>query len=352
MRLIGALVISAVLWVIPAWSQAQRPAFKVGEIEAAAGTRASGFLEVTAKGGADSGTRIPVTVIHGAKAGAVLALIAGTHGYEYSPIVAMQVFPAKVDPGELAGTIIVVHVANPPSFFGRSVYYSPVDGKNLNRVYPGRADGTISERIADQITREVIDRADFVIDLHCGDGNEALRPYVYWEAVGAPEVQEKSKRLALAFGLEHIVIQTDRLADPSKTVYTSTTAIARGKGAITSETGLLGRVDTDGARLAEAGVFNVLRSLKMLPGEARVVEKPKWIEQSEVLRSPITGMFHARIQPGQAVSEGALLGVLTDLFGNAVREVRAPFAGEVLYVVATPPVSQGEPLGMVGRIRK
>jgi len=349
---IGALLVPAIIWMMPVEGLAQREAFKVGEIEATAGTRASGFLEVAAKAGVDNGTRIPVTVIHGAKAGTVLALIAGTHGYEYSPIVAMQMFPAKVDPLELAGTIIVVHVANPPSFFGRTVYYSPVDGKNLNRVYPGRADGTISERIADQITREVIDRANYVIDLHCGDGNEALRPYVYWEAVGTPEVQEKSKRLALAFGLEHIVIQTDRVTDVSKTMYTSTTAIARGKGAITSETGLLGRVDTDGAKLAEAGVFNVLRSLKMLPGEARVVENPKWIEQSEVLRSPITGVFHARVQPGQAVVEGALLGVLTDLFGNTVREVCVPFEGEVLYVVATPPVSQGEPLGMVGRIRK
>ncbi len=346
------LLFAAIYVVLPAGGNAQRVAFKVGEIQAAPGTRASGFLEVAAKAGADSGTRIPVTVIHGAMAGPVLALVAGTHGYEYSPIVAMQRFPWKVEPRELAGTIVVVHVANMPSFLGRTVYYSPVDGKNLNRVYPGKTDGTLSERIADQITREVIDRAEYLIDLHCGDGNEALRPYVYWEAVGAPEVQEKSRQLALAFGLDHIVIQTDRLTDPAKSVYTSTTAIARGKPAITTETGLLGRVDTDGADLAEAGVFNVLRHLKMLPGEVKAVEYPIWIDRSEVLRSPITGVFHARVLPGQTVVKGTLLGVLTDFFGNQVQEVRAPFDGEVLYVVATPPVSQGEPLGMVGHIKK
>jgi predicted deacylase len=98
---------------------AQRANFTVGTITAAPGTRASGFLEVPK--GTDAGTRIPVTVIHGAKPGPVLALVAGTHGYEYSPIVAMQRFPAKVDPHELAGTIIVVHVANLPSFLGRTV---------------------------------------------------------------------------------------------------------------------------------------------------------------------------------------------------------------------------------------
>ena len=338
--------------ILPGLSDAQRGDFKVGGIQAAPGTRASGFLDVPAKAGTDTGTRIPITVIQGSKAGPVLALIAGTHGYEYSPIVAMQRFPWKVEPRELAGTIIVVHVANMPSFLGRTVYYSPVDGKNLNRVYPGRADGTISERIADQITREVIDRAEYVIDLHCGDGNESLRPYVYWEAVGTPEVQQKSKQLTLAFGLDHIVIETERPTDPTKSIYTSTTAIARGKPAFTSETGLMGRVDTDGADLAEAGVFNVLRYLKMLPGEPKVVEYPIWIDKSEVLRSSITGIFRARVGLGQTVVKGTLLGVLTDFFGNQVQEVRAPFDGEVLYVVATPPVSQGEPLGMVGHIKK
>ena len=326
-----------------------RKNFTVGTIVAAPGARASGFLEVPK--GSDPGTRIPVTVIHGAKPGPVLALIAGTHGYEYSPVVAMQRFPAKVDPQELAGTVIVVHVANMPSFLGRTIYYSPVDGKNLNRVYPGKTDGTLSERIAEAITREVIDRADYLADLHCGDGNEALRPYSYWEAVGTPELNEKTKQMALAFGLDHIVIETERPTDPARSVYTSNTAIVRGKPAITTETGLLGRVDTDGADLAEAGAFNLLRHFRMLPGEPRRVEHPIWIDRSEVLRSPAAGIFRALVQPDQSVARGTLLGVLTDFFGNPVQEVRSPFAGIVLYIVATPPVSQGEPLGMVGHIK-
>ena len=95
----------------------------------------------------------------------------------------------------------------------------------------------------------------------------------------------------------------------------------------------------------------MLRHFKMLSGEPRRVEHPIWIDRSEVLRSPVTGVFHARVQPDQAVAKGTLLGVLTDFFGNAVQEVRAPFAGVVLYIVATPPVSQGEPLGMVGHLK-
>ena len=330
---------------------AQQKSFAVGTIKAETGTKASGFLEVPGIAGKDEGTRIPVTVIHGARPGPVLGLVAGTHGYEYSPIVAMQRLPAKISPKELSGTVIIVHVANMPSFLGRTIYYSPVDGKNLNRVYPGRADGTISERIASVITREVIDKSDYVVDLHCGDGNEALRPYSYWMTSGSPEVNEKSKAMALAFGLDHIVIDTERTKDPANSVYTSNTAITRGKPSITTETGGMGRVDTNGADLAEAGVFNLMRHFGMLPGEPRRAEHVVWIDKNEVLRSPETGTFHARVEPGHTVAQGTLLGILTDFFGNPVMEFRAPFAGVVLYVVATPPVNKGEPVAMVGRVK-
>jgi len=329
--------------------RAANDVFRVGGISAAPGTRVTGYLEVPR--GVDEGTRLPVTILHGARRGPVLGLVAGTHGYEYSPILAMQRFPHKVNLSELSGTVLIVHVANMPSFLGRTIYYSPVDGKNLNRVYPGKADGTSSERIAYAITREIIERSDYLVDLHCGDGNEALRPYTYWMTSGTPEVNEKSKQMALAFGLDHIVIDAERNKDPQNSVYTSNTAITRGKPSITTETGYLGRVDTDGADLAEQGVFNLLRHFKMLPGEPKRVEHPIWIDGNEVLRSPATGTFHARVQMGMPVARGTLLGVLTDFFGNPLHEIRAPFAGVVLYVVGTPPMREGEPVAMVGRIK-
>src|SRR6516165_6697521 len=93
------------------------------------------------------GLAIPVTTITGANAGPTLALIAGNHGYEYPPILALQRLRGAIDAASLAGTVIMVHVANMPSFLGRTVYFSPLDGKNLNRVYPGRVEGTPSERI-------------------------------------------------------------------------------------------------------------------------------------------------------------------------------------------------------------
>lgn len=327
-------------------------AFTIGAITAQPGTRASGFLAVPP--GPDGTAQIPITILHGSQPGPVLALVAGTHGYEYAPIIAMQRLPLRLDPRELAGTVIVVHIANLPSFLGRTIYYSPVDRKNLNRVYPGRADGTLSERIAYTITREIIERADALVDLHCGDGNEALRPYTYWMKSGNAELDERSKQLALAFGQDHIVIDTERPSDPARSVYCANTAITRGKPAITTETGLLGRTDEKWLAGVERGVLNLLRHLKMLPvpqsGTTRV-EHPIWIDRYEVLRSSVTGIFYPAVGPGDTVAQGTLLGRLTDFFGNPVGEVRAPFAGVVLYVVSTPPVSAGEPLAMVGHIQ-
>ncbi len=328
---------------------AARGPFRVGTVEADPGKSASGFLVVP--DGVDKGTQIPVTVIHGANDGPILALIAGTHGYEYAPIIALQVLRSQIDPHELSGTVILVHVANMPSFLGRTIYYSPVDGKNLNRVYPGKADGTVSERIAYAITTEVIARAQAVADLHCGDGNEALRPYSYWSKTGKAELDERSRQMAAAFGLDHIVIITDRPADPQASVYTDNTALTRGKPAITTEAGQIGETGPEWVGLVERGVWNLLRHFKMVSGEADAAEPVVWLDKNEVLRSPQTGIFYATVKPGQTVAAGRLLGTLTDFFGQPLAEIRAPFAGMVNYVVATPPVSQGEPLAMVSQIQ-
>jgi predicted deacylase len=332
---------------LPAAAQ-QRPDFRVGMIAAAAGEKTSGFLDVPA--GVDAGTQIPVTVVHGASEGPVLAAIAGTHGYEYPPITALQRVRAVIDPTRLRGTVILVHVANLPSFLGRTVYYSPIDGKNLNRVFPGDPAGTASERIAHAITTEVIDHADVVIDMHGGDGNEALRPYAYWMLSGDSALDRRSRELVVAFGLDHIVIDRDRPQDPAAAIYTSNTALTRGKVGFTTETGQLGSDAEHWVDMAERGLWNVLRYLDMVDGP---VERPGaivWLDRYEVIRSPVTGMFRAAVEDGYAVAENGLLGVVTDLFGDPIHEVRAPFAGVVTYVVGTPPVRDGEPLAMVATI--
>jgi hypothetical protein len=292
-------------------------------------------------------TQIPITVYKGSKPGPVLALTAGIHGYEYPPILALQ----RLQVNKLAGTVIVVHVANMPSFLGRTVYFSPLDGKNLNRVFPGRKDGTPSEQIAHAITTEVIDKCDYLLDLHCGDGNEWLRPYVYQTVTGDPAFDARIEDLVAHCGFDHIVIDRARPKDPTASLYCSNTAITRGKPAMTVESGFLGRTDEKSTRAIVSGVENVMRYLKMIDGKPRKL-KPVYLDPAEVLNSPATGILYPHVNPDQMVKKGAVLAHITDFFGKKIADVKAPFAGVVLYMVATPPITKGQPVGCVGRIRR
>lgn len=329
---------------------ADQDLFTVGSIKAAAGESVSGYLEVDPLH--DRGTRIPVSVIRGLKPGPVLALLAGVHGYEYPGITALQRLRKSVHARDLSGTLILVHIANPPSFYGRTIYTSPADGKNLNRVFPGKKDGTLSERIADSITRNVIGQADYLVDLHAGDGNEVLRPYVYMPVTGDPELDAASRGMALAFGLDHIVIDEAPLLPKEASIYTDQTALTRGIPAITTETGQLGSNDQYWIGLAERGIANLMRHLGMLQGIPDTNENVVWLSGYEVVKSPATGIFQAAVRDGYAIAENGLLGNLVDAFGDKIADVRAPFAGIVNYVVGTPPVSKGEPLAMISRIKE
>jgi len=235
-----------------------------------------------------------------------------------------------------------------PSFLGRTVYYSPVDGKNLNRVFPGRADGTISERIADVISREIIARATHVVDLHCGDGNESLRPYSYWITTGPGDTAAVGKQMALAFGLDHIVIDTERPTSAANAVYLSNTAILNGKPALTIESGALGQSDTESIERIERGIAGLMKSLGMVRSGPDPVQHPWWIGRNEVLRAGATGILHPQVERGHTVAKGALIAFITDFHGKRLEEIRAPFDGEVLYVLGTPPITKGEPVGFIG----
>lgn len=329
---------------------AQQPTpFTIGSVTARPGQVSSGFIEVP--GGVDAGTRIPISIVRGTQPGPTLALIAGTHGSEVAPIVALQRVRGGLDPATLRGTVLIVHVANMPSFLGRTIYYSPVDGKNLNRVYPGKPEGTVSERIAYAITDQIIERADYVVDIHSGDGNESLRPYSYWSPLGLNARADSIARdMALAWG-DHIVIDTTRPRNLRASVYTQNTAQLRGKPALTTETGYLGIAAEDMVQRNVDGVFQLLSYFRMVPGDVELTQHPLYFDRTEVLRSPATGVWHARVERGQSVQKGAIIGVLTDFFGATQAEIRAPFGGIVLYVVATPAMSQGEPMGMIGEPR-
>ncbi len=329
-------------------SQEMNGRFLIGDMTIQAGEIRSGYLPVPEESGIE--TRIPITVINGSMPGEVLALVAGVHGYEYPPILALYRLKKNIDPATLSGTLILVHIASLQSFQKRTIYYNPHDWKNLNRVFPGDLKGTISQRVAYVLKKEVVDRCDYLIDMHCGDGNEALIPYTYWMISGDKNFDDISKKMALAFGIKYIIIDQSRTKDLSDSKYLGNTAVLSEKPAITTESGYLGKTDEESIVRNTRGVLSVMRLLKMIKGAPDMIRNPIWIDKYEVVYSDADGLFYPQTEMGYFAKKGEIMGYLTDYLGNVVQELRAPFSGIVLYIIHTPPANKGEPLFEIGSI--
>ncbi|MCJ7680450.1 MAG: M14 family metallopeptidase [Candidatus Aminicenantes bacterium] len=340
---------TGLLFLLAAAAYAERAPFVLGPLSANPGEIVSGFLPVP--GGIDPETAIPVTIIHGREEGKVLTLVAGVHGYEYPPILSLYRLKEMIKPGSLSGTLVLVHIANLPGFQKRTVYYNPNDWKNLNRVFPGNMAGTQSERIAHILNTTVIAASDAVIDMHCGDANEALIPYCYWMLSGDKNLDAKTKEMVLAFGIKHIIIDKSRTKDIRDSKYLGNTAILQSIPAITTESGFLGGTAEEDVVRNVRGVIDVMKLFDMLEGEPHLVSDPVWVEDYEVVYSQSDGLFFPQTKMGYFVREGETVGYITDYFGRVIEEFKAPFSGMILYVVNTPPANKGEPVYEIGRIR-
>jgi uncharacterized protein len=339
--------------VHPAWSQTtpgDRAVFEVGTVKAARGQTVTGAIDVPA--GSDAAMSIPIAVAHGARPGPVLALLAGAHGTEYASIIALQKLIGEIDASRLTGTVIILPLVNVPSFQKVVPHLNPTDGKNMNRMYPGKIDGTQTDRASYLITTQVVEQSDHVIDFHGGDIDESLRPYSYWTKTGRAAQDAVSLGMVLAFGLDHIIISTDRPTDPAASRYLENTATTRGKPSITVEAGHAGTVETDDVAALVNGSLGVMRYLKMLPGPATSVERPVWIEKLSDVTSEQTGIFYPAVKRGTFVEAGAKVGHVTDYVGRTIFEARAKAAGIVLYIRAVPSINKGDTICNVGGVGK
>ena len=325
---------------------AQRAAFTVGTATAAAGQKANGYIEVPS--GVDAGTNIPVVVVNGAKPGPVLALVTGAHGTEYVSIIAVEKLIGELDPGQVSGTVILVPLVNVLSFEQKVPHVNPADNKSMNRFYPGKMDGTQTDRALFMITREVVDRCDYLIDYHGGDLDESLRPYAYWGATGKEPQDRISKQMVLAFGLDHIIIWGERPTDATATRYLDNTASVRGKPAIVVEAGHAGTVESDDVALLVNGTLSTMRALKMIAGEPHYIENPVWLSKVVDVISDGPGIWYPLVKRGTYVSEGMKLGYVTDYFGKVILDARAPVSGVILHVNAVPSLKKGDNIADIG----
>jgi predicted deacylase len=220
----------------------------------------------------------------------------------------------------------------------------------MNRFYPGKSDGTQTERASFLITKQIVDRCDYLIDYHGGDLDESLRPYAYWAPTGKEAQDRISKEMVLAFGLDHIIIWRDRPTDLNATRYLDNTSTARGKPSIVVEAGYAGIVEADDVALLVDGTISTMRALKMLSGEPRFIENPVWLDRIVDVLSEGPGIWYPLVKRGTYVQEGMKIGLVTDYFGKVILEAHAPVSGVILHINAVPSLKKGDNIADIGAI--
>jgi uncharacterized protein len=320
--------------------------FTVGTATAKMGQKATGFIPVPA--GVDAGTNIPVIVVHGAKPGPTLAIVAGAHGTEYASIIALE--KLAIEPAELSGTLIVLPLVNLASFQQKVPHLNPVDGKNMNRLYPGKIDGTQSERASWAIARQVVERCDYLIDLHGGDLDENLRRYAYSPVTGKAQLDATVRGMALEFGLDHVILQVNSAPAVAGATSISRFALDLGKPTIIAEAGRAGTTDAADIEVLIRGCENVMKHLKMLAGAAAAVQAPLWLRNLTTVKSDQEGIFYPLAGPEAYVQKGMIIGTLTDYFGNKLADVRSPISGVITYICSVPSMKKGDTVANIAEV--
>ena len=246
---------------------------------------------------------IPIAVVKNG-AGPTALLTGGNHGDEYEGPIALFDLARSLTAEEASGRVIILPAMNYPAFrAGRRT--SPIDGGNLNRSFPGRPDGTITEKIADYIARTLLPMADLVLDIHSGGKTLDFLPYAAAHVL--PDKAQEAhcfaavEAFAAPYSLRMLEIDARGMFD--------TTAEEMGKVFLTTELGGGGTARAETIAIARRGVRNVLRHAGILRGE--IERRPtSWFDMPSAdcfVFSEEAGLIETRIDLGAAVRAGDIV---------------------------------------------
>jgi len=263
---------------------------------------------------------VPVHVLAGVRPHPRVVAVAGVHGDEAEGMLALHDFERGCDPTSLLGTVILVPVANPTAFAAHA-RRSPVDGLDLNRSFPGRPDGTASERLAYHLLHGVVAGADFLFTLHSWFATGSVVDYVEYPA-GTAWLAVRSREAAVAAGFRRLRAS----GWPEGALVPAANAL--GIPGLEAEIGGHG-LSTRANRAAYVDhLRRLLQHLGILPGTPPPGPVPEYYGRGHLI-APASVILRLAVQPGDLVDAGAGLATIHDLHGEPVAELRAPHAGLV-----------------------
>lgn len=246
---------------------------------------------------------IPLCVIRNG-AGRTALLTGGNHGDEYEGPLALYDLARTLDPKDVSGTVIIVPALNYPAFRA-GTRTSPIDRGNMNRAFPGRPDGTVTEKIADYFQRELLPRADLVLDFHSGGRTLDFVPFCAAHILPDKELEAKAFAAVEAFSAPYSV----KMLEIDAVGMYDTAAEEMGKVFVTTELGGGGTSRAETVRIARRGVANVLRHCGLVDG---AVEKTRtqWLDMPSgdcFCFAEEDGMIETMVDLGEPVEEGSVI---------------------------------------------
>ena len=296
-------------------------------------------------------TVLPCYIINGAEEGPDICITSGVHGTEYPGIAANLKLYHDIDPAKLKGSISGCIMCNYEAFLHKTMFVNPVDGKNLNEVFPGNPNGTLTEIIATTLM-QLVSRSDYHIDMHSGDRQEYLNPYVFYHknSAGRSDIDETALEMAKAYALDYIAV-TEFYGEGASDIgnfYASVSEL--GIPCIQPEIGGLGLVDEKTKMLHYNGLRNVLDMLGMYKAEPRTVNNNQTLLESFYrLKSQFDGVFNCYVEPGELVKKGQPLGNITNMHADKVlQEFTAEADGVCCWRMASLAANKGDALLAMG----
>ncbi|MEX0982770.1 MAG: succinylglutamate desuccinylase/aspartoacylase family protein [Bacteroidales bacterium] len=280
--------------------------------------------------------QIPINIERAEEDGPVLLLIAGIHGDETNGVAIVRELISSEKNRPAQGTTISIPVFNVFGFLNQTRELP--DGKDLNRVFPGSADGSLASQFAYHFRTEIAPIIDYAIDFHTGSSDRHNITQIRCN-LDKPGMQE----LAMAFGAP-FVIHSPGIPKSIREMLTK-----MGKKALLFEGGKTKSLDADVINYGTAGAVNVMRHLNMLGGDPEISTPPTVIRKTKWLRAPSSGLFFPEDVNGRFVEKRTLLGTIKDPYGEYQKRVLAPYPGHIICANTTSIVNRGDALFHMSR---
>jgi predicted deacylase len=281
---------------------------------------------------------LPVHVLHGERPGPTMFVSAAVHGDELNGVEIIRRVLRTLEPGSIRGTLLCAPVVNAYGFIGRSRYLP--DRRDLNRSFPGSADGSLAGRLAHLMLTEVVKRCQIGIDLHTAAIHRVNLPQIRAEFQRSARCRE----LGLAFGAQVMLESSERSGSLRRA------ARDAGVDVLVYEGGEGLRFDEFAIRAGVDGIARVMHTIGMLEAPEGVDEpsltatSPFIANASKWVRAPEGGVLRTTKRIGDPVSEGEVIGIIASPYEEDDTPVTSPRTGIVIGATTLPIVNLGDAL--------